>query len=71
VHHGTADQAVSHERTRELEKVLRAQKTPVEVFLYENLDHGFLAYTRPYYAPEAAKLAWERTVEFLGQHLQE
>jgi carboxymethylenebutenolidase len=70
VHHGTADRAVPYQQTQELEKVLRAQKTPVEVFLYENLDHGFLAYTRPYYAPEAAKLAWSRTVEFLSQHLQ-
>jgi carboxymethylenebutenolidase len=70
VHHGTADQVVSHERTRELERTLRAQGTPVEVFLYEGLDHGFLAYTRPYYAPAAAMLAWERSVDFLNQHLQ-
>jgi len=71
VHHGTGDQAVPYERTQELEKRLRGQGTPVEVFLYENLDHGFLAYTRPYYAPDAAKLAWSRTLEFLSQHLQE
>jgi carboxymethylenebutenolidase len=71
VHHGTGDQTVSYERTQELEKMLRAQATPVEVFLYDDLDHGFLAYTRPYYAPEAARLAWSRTVEFLSQHLQE
>jgi carboxymethylenebutenolidase len=71
LHHGTADQVVSYERTQELEKRLRAQGTPVEVFLYEDLDHGFLAYTRPSYAPEAAKLAWERTVKFLSEQLQE
>jgi len=70
VHHGTADHAVPYARTQELEKALRAQKTPVEVFLYEDLDHGFLAYTRPYYSPEAAKLAWSRTLEFLSQHLE-
>jgi len=71
VHHGTADQAVPYQQSQELEKVLRAQGTPVEVFLYENLEHGFLAYTRPFYAPEAAKLAWSRSMEFLSQHLQE
>jgi carboxymethylenebutenolidase len=70
MHHGTGDQVVSHERTRELEKMLRGRGTPTEVFLYEGLDHGFLAYTRPYYAPEAAKLAWDRTVEFLSARLQ-
>ncbi|MCI0459629.1 MAG: dienelactone hydrolase family protein [Gemmataceae bacterium] len=70
VHHGTADRAVSHTNTQELEKMLRARKTPVEVFLYEKLDHGFLAYTRPFYDPDAAQLAWKRTVTFLNQYLK-
>jgi carboxymethylenebutenolidase len=50
--------------------MLRAQGTPAEVFLYEGADHGFLAYTRPTYAPDAAKLAWQRAVAFLKQHLR-
>ncbi|MBX9581266.1 MAG: dienelactone hydrolase family protein [Gemmataceae bacterium] len=70
VHHGTADGAVPHKHTQELERVLWGKKRPVEVFLYEKLDHGFLAYTRPFYAPEAAQLAWKRTTGFLGQHLK-
>ncbi len=59
VHHGTADHAVSYERTQELENRLRAQGTPVEVFLYENLDHGFLAYTRPYLRPRSSQAGLE------------
>ncbi|MBI3410772.1 MAG: dienelactone hydrolase family protein [Planctomycetes bacterium] len=70
IHHGTADRAVSHTKSLELEKILRKQSTPVEVFLYEKLDHGFLAYTRPFYNADAAKLAWIRTVEFLGKELK-
>lgn len=70
VHCGTADRHVSVADIRELEKVLRAQSTPVEVHLYEGADHGFLAYTRPYYKPEAAKIAWARTTEFLHKYLK-
>lgn len=70
VHCGTADRNVSVESIRDLEKMLRAQSTPVEVHLYEGADHGFLAYTRPFYKPDAAKLAWERTTAFLHKYLK-
>jgi carboxymethylenebutenolidase len=70
VHQGTGDRVVSVDSTRKTEQMLRAQKTPVEVFLYEGADHGFLAYTRPFYKPDYAKLAWKRTVAFLGRHLK-
>jgi carboxymethylenebutenolidase len=70
VHCGTADRNVPVADIRELEKILRAQATLVEVHLYEGADHGFLAYTRPYYKPDAAKLAWVRTVQFLHKHLK-
>lgn len=70
IHTGTADRVVPVDEVRELEKVLRAQGTPVELFVYEGADHGFLAYTRPYYKPEHAKLAWKRTVEFLDDKLK-
>ena len=70
VHCGTADRNVPVADIRELERMLRAQATPVEVHLYEGADHGFLAYTRPYYKPDAAKLSWERTVQFLHKHLK-
>jgi carboxymethylenebutenolidase len=70
VHHGTADHSVDVKNTHDLEKMLKAQKTPVEVFIYEGADHGFLAYTRPYYRPDYAKLAWKRTLQFLSRHLK-
>lgn len=70
VHCGTADRNVPLADIRDLERMLRAQSTPVEVHLYEGADHGFLAYTRPYYKPDAAKLAWTRTTEFLKKYLK-
>jgi carboxymethylenebutenolidase len=70
VHHGTADRAVSHTHSQELEKMLRARRRPVELFLYEGRDHGFLAYTRPFYHADDARLAWKRTADFLTAHLK-
>ncbi len=70
IHCGTADRNVSVASIREIEKTLKAQSTPTKVFLYEGADHGFLAYTRPYYKPDAAKLSWARTVEFLRRYLK-
>ena len=70
VHCGTADRHVSVADIRELEKLFKAQSTPVEVYLYEGADHGFLAYTRPFYKPDAAQLAWTRTTQFLQKHLK-
>lgn len=69
IHHGTADQSVDVKNTLNLEKILKEQGTPVEVFLYEGADHGFLAYTRPFYKPDAAKLAWGRATQFLHKNL--
>ena len=71
LHHGTADRSIDVATSKKLEEVFKAQKIPVELFLYEGADHGFLAYTRPFYRPEDALLAWKRTTEFLGKHLKE
>ena len=70
IHHGTADHAVAFTESQKTEKMLKAQGTPVELFLYEGADHGFLAYTRPFYRPDYAKLAWARATEFLHKHLK-
>ena len=70
IHHGTTDQAVSVNESKQLVRVLKAQHTPVEFFVYESANHGFLAYTRPSYKPDAAKLAWARATQFLRKHLE-
>ncbi|HEX6125418.1 MAG TPA: dienelactone hydrolase family protein [Pyrinomonadaceae bacterium] len=70
IHQGTADRALPKGQTEELEKRLKTRKIPVEVFWYEGADHGFLAYTRPMYRPDYAKLSWERTIAFLDRNLK-
>ena len=69
LHHGTADHSVDAVHSKQLELSLRAQGTPVELYLYEGADHGFLAYTRPYYHADDATLAWKRAAGFLQRHL--
>src|SRR4051812_7761065 len=41
IHHGQADQSVAVTETLKTEKMLKAQATIEEVFLYEGADHGF------------------------------
>ena len=69
IHQGTTDRNVPVQQIKALEKMLRDQNTPVEVFWYDGADHGFLAYTRPYYRPNYAKDSWDRTISFLTKHL--
>ncbi len=70
IHSGTADRAVPVSRLRELEKIFKDQSTPSEFHFYEGADHGFLAYTRPQYNPDAARLSWTRTIQFLRKFLK-
>ena len=70
IHQGTADRALPKGQTEELEKRLIARKIPTQVFWYDGADHGFLAYTRPFYKPDYAKLSWERTIAFLDRNLK-
>ena len=71
VHQGTADRALPEGQTAALVKNLKAHKIPVVAFWYEGADHGFLAYTRPFYKPDYAKLSWERTLAFFNRHLKQ
>jgi dienelactone hydrolase len=41
IHHGTADGAVSVKESQNTETILKAQRTPVELFTYEGADLWF------------------------------
>ena len=69
VHQGTADHSLPAGQTATLIKNLKAHKIPTQAYWYEGADHGFLAYTRPIYKPDAAKLSWDRTIAFLRKNL--
>jgi carboxymethylenebutenolidase len=70
LHHGTRDRVSPSSVSQALADQLKRQGTPVELFLYDGADHGFLAYTRePEYDADAAQLAWSRTIAFLRRHV--
>ncbi len=71
IHHGLSDESVSADESRKTETSLKAQGTRVELLLYEAANHGFLAYTRPFYKPDAAQLAWSRATTFFHRCLKQ
>lgn len=52
------------------EEALKANKKTYESFMYEGKQHGFHNDTTPRYDAEAAKLAWQRTVDFFKKNLK-
>ncbi len=52
------------------ETALKAAGVKYEAFVYPNTEHGFNNDTTPRYNPEAAKLAWSRTVAFFNKNLR-
>ncbi len=54
----------------EFEKALRANSVDFVEYTYAGTNHGFHNDTTPRFDAKAAKLAWERTVEFFDEHLQ-
>jgi carboxymethylenebutenolidase len=68
-HFASRDQWATVASATEIQKKVEAHHGSMRLEVYE-ADHAFVNDTRPdAYAPEAAKLAWERTIAFLHQHL--
>lgn len=51
------------------EAALKAAGKAYEVHWYEGTQHGFHNDTTPRFQPEAAALAWRRTLDFFAKHL--
>jgi carboxymethylenebutenolidase len=52
------------------EAALKANKKKYEIFMYDGKQHGFHNDTTPRYDAEAAKLAWQRTLDFFKKYLK-
>ncbi len=52
------------------EAALKAASVKYEAYQYAGTQHGFNNDTTPRFDAPAAKLAWQRTVEFFGKHLR-
>jgi len=53
------------------EAALKANNKKYELFIYEGAQHGFHNDTTPRYDEAAAKLAWQRTLEFFNKNLRQ
>jgi carboxymethylenebutenolidase len=52
------------------EKALQENHKPFTVYMYEGTNHGFHNDTTPRYDEAAAKLAWQRTLDFFNKNLR-
>ncbi|RPJ45753.1 MAG: dienelactone hydrolase family protein [Betaproteobacteria bacterium] len=52
------------------EAALQANKVRYTMHMYDGVNHGFHNDTTPRYDEAAAKLSWQRTLEFLNRHLR-
>ncbi|HWX47774.1 MAG TPA: dienelactone hydrolase family protein [Roseomonas sp.] len=51
------------------EAALKASRVPYEMHVYPGTQHGFHNNSTPRYDEAAARLAWDRTIAFLREHL--
>ncbi len=64
-HYAETDEYEPVEETRGMETDMRAAGLKPIFHMYPNTQHWFFEEDRPQYAPQAAGLAWTRTLEFL------
>lgn len=75
LNYATEDEFFTPEKVRQLEEKLKAGKVPYQLYWYE-AKHGFCNPNPPghaglgHYNPEAAHLAWQRTVDFFKKPLE-
>ena len=68
-HFGALDTRPSPETVQEFEAALNDLGKTAQIYTYENANHAFANPSGNRYNPEAAELAWERTIDFLNQYL--
>jgi carboxymethylenebutenolidase len=68
IHYAENDQRINA-GWPEFEAALKANKVPHAMHMYPGTQHGFNNDTTPRYDEAAAKLAWQRTVDFFKKHL--
>jgi carboxymethylenebutenolidase len=68
-HYAEQDPEIQLTQLNAFETTLKKNNGDDQIFVYSGASHGFFAYTQPTYNTEAAKVAWQRTVAFLKQHL--
>ena len=68
-HFAPNDEWEPEESVRGLEEKIRQSGRPVTFYTYPGTKHWFFENDRPEYSPQAAQLAWTRTLEFIHSTL--
>ncbi len=69
IHYASLDQRIN-EGWPAYETALKAANISYKAYIYENVNHGFHNDSTPRFDEAAAKLAWQRTVDFFKEHLR-
>ena len=69
VHYASDDERINAGWPK-FEAALKAAGVRHQIYFYPDTLHGFNNNTTPRYQPAAAKLAWQRTVDFFRTHLK-
>jgi carboxymethylenebutenolidase len=69
-HFGAEDSGIPVADVEALRDALKARNRTAEFHIYPGAGHAFNNDTRPSYRAEAAKLAWQRTLEWFAKHLK-
>lgn len=70
-HFASEDDWCTPDAVAALKDATSALKTPVDIHIYEEKQHGFFNATVAAYDEGAAEESWKRTIDFLDTHLQE
>jgi carboxymethylenebutenolidase len=68
-HFGLADDYIPADVVEQIRSAVTVDREAVELFTYEGANHAFDNDDFPLHHPSASRLAWERTLDFLGRHL--
>lgn len=70
-HFGETDRSIKADDVRQFQATLKTLSGEHEVFIYPNAGHAFANQDNAAaYVPAAAEQAWERTLKFLGEHVE-
>ena len=65
LHFGSKDKGIPIKSIEKVKKFIGKNKNNIELYVYENADHGFNCSQRKSYNKIAAELAFEKTIKFL------
>jgi carboxymethylenebutenolidase len=68
-HYSDVDEWEPYDQVQQQENKMKSAGVDVQFYTYPGKAHWFVEDDRPEYDPDAARLAWERTFEFLKENL--